>query len=550
MPPFVSESARTPWSTHFQKEPTLETPFSRAIDDFLSELNAEDDPKNPFLRELKASHQQLAKTPGCKTQAQASAANLREFMEDLQAQKSSGLGLRILARLEPFIDSLARIMGLCENMLNAAPFGVSIAFSGARIVLRLATQMQTCLDSIVDAMEQIGISLKCYDKFAQAFPDSDEVQELLASSYKNIVCFWFKASRILSRHSLKTVIRGAARSIDKEIKTALDGLSRDSSNVMALAQATTAEQAIHTKESTLRQGIIDWIKSGSYIDVRPILQDQLGLRLEGTCNWLFDDKRFLNWCKATDNAALWYNAKPGSGKSVYAATIIEYLKKRDMKVAYFFYSFNSPQRKFGISGMRSLALQLLRFVSGLPDRVVQRYKDEIDNCASGLDNIHTASHVVHELLTQCEETYVVIDGVDECLDDDITLATLHHLMEMSTYGLVKWLFTSRDYSKIRSAMEGGHAVEVKAPTGSISHDIRLYFSKYISCQHCIDKWTEDEDNFLYSKLICDTLQGEGLTSDAEIKEALERYPKNLNSYYLRALEKLSKATEQQQELAR
>lgn len=550
MPPFVTDSSQIPWSNPFQNGPRLETPFSRAIDDFLGELSAEDDPKNPFLRELKASRQQLAKTPGCKTQAQASAANLRDFMEDLQTQKSSGRGLRILARLEPFIDSLARVMGLCENMLSAAPFGVSIAFSGARIVLKLATQMQTCLDSIVDAMEQIGNSLKCYDKFAQAFPDSDEVQDLLARSYKNIVCFWFKASRILSRHSLKTVIRGATRSIEKEIKTALDGLSRDSSNVMALAQATTAEQAIHKKESTLRQGVIDWIKSGSYIDVRPILQDQLDLRLPGTCNWLFEDKRFLNWCNATENSTLWYNAKPGSGKTVYAATIIDHLRKRDKKVAYFFYSFNSPQRKFGISGLRSLALQLLKFVTGLPDRVVQRYKDEIENCASGLDNIHTASHVVHELLTQCEETYVVIDGVDECLDDDITLITLHYMMNMPTYGLVKWLFTSRNYLKIRTVMEASRAVEIEAPTESISHDIRFFFSKYISCQHCIDKWTEGEDNFLYSKLICDTLQGEGLTSDAEIEQALETYPKNLNSYYLRALDKLSETTEQQQVLAR
>lgn len=549
MPPFVTDADRTPWPNHSQIEPPLETPFSRAIDDFLRELNAEDDPKNPFLRELKASRQQLAKTPGCKTQAQASAASLKDFMESQQIQKSSGRGMKILARLEPFIDSLARVMGLCENMLNAAPFGVSIAFSGARIVLRLAIQMHTCIDSIIDAMEQIGISLKCYDKFAQAFPDSDEVQGLLASSYKNIVCFWFKASRILSRHSLKTVIRGATKSIEKEIKTALDGLSRDSSNVMAIAQATTAEQAILKKESTLRQGVIDWIKSGSFKDVRPILQDQLDLRLDGTCNWLFEDKRFLNWCNATENAALWYNAKPGSGKSVYAATIIDYLKKRDKKVAYFFYSFNSPQRKFGISGMRSLALQLLKFVTGLPDRVVQRYKDEIEHCASGLDNIHTASHVVHELLTQCEETFVVIDGLDECLDDDILL-TLHYLMNMPTYGRVKWLFTSRNYVKIRTVMEGSHAVEIEASTESISHDIRFYFSKYISCKHCIDKWTEGEDNFLYSKLICDTLRGEGLTSEAEIRYALKTYPKDLNSYYLRALEKLSETTEQQQELAR
>lgn len=550
MPPFVSDSALTPWPSHFGNGPPLQTPFSRAIEGFLLELDAEDDPKNPFLRELKTSRQQLAKTPGCKTQSQTSAANLRDFMEDLQTKKSSGRGLRILTRLEPFIDSLSRVMGLCENMLSAAPFGVSIAFSGARIVLKLASQMQTCLESIVDAMEQIGISLKCYDKFANAFPDSDEVQDLLVSSYKSIVCFWFKASRILSRHSFKTVIRGATRSIETEIKTALDGLSRDSSNVMALAQATTAEQAIHNKESALRQGVIDWIKSGAYIDVRPILQDQLDLRLDGTCNWLFEDKRFLNWRDATENSALWYNAKPGSGKSVYAATIIDNLKKRDKKVAYFFYSFNSPQRKFGISGLRSLALQLLRFVTGLPDRVVQRYRDELDNCASCLDNIHTASHVVHELLTQCEETYVVIDGIDECQDDDMTLTTLQYMMKMPTYGLVKWLFTSRNYVKIRTVMEGSQAVEIEASRESISHDIRFYFSKHISSQHSIDKWTEGEDNFLYSKLICDTLQGEGLTSDAEIEQALETYPKNLNSYYLRALEKLSETTEQQQELAR
>lgn len=550
MPPFVTDRVQAPRMNPFEDGALPVTPFSRAVDAFLMELNAEDDPKNPFLRELKVARQQLAKKPGCKSEAQAAAVSLKKSVEDLQTKKSSGRGLRILARVEPFIDSLAKVMALCENALNAAPFGVSIAFSGARIVLQLAIQMQTCLDSLIDAMDRIGKSLKCYDKFAQAFPNSDDVQDLLASSYKNIVSFWFNASRILSRNSLKTVFRSIARSMDKEIKTALDGLSRDSSSVELLAQATTAEEAFHTKEATLKQGVIDWIKSGSYIDVRPILQDQLALRLEGTCNWLFEDKRFLKWRDANDNATLWYNAKPGSGKSVYAATIVEYLKKRDKKVAFFFYSFNSPQRKLGISGLRSLALQLLRFVPGLPDKVVQRYKEELENCASGLDNIHTASHIVHELLTQCEETYVVVDGVDECVDDDIVLATFHHLLKMPTYGLVKWLFTSRNYPKIRSVMEDGQAIEIEALTASVSNDIRFYFSKYITCKHCIDEWTEDEDNFLYAKLICEALRGEGLTTDSEIEEALERYPKDLNGYYLRALEKLSEKTEQQQELAR
>lgn len=278
--------------TPFEDHTTFDTPFSRAINDFLTELNAEDDSRNPFLRELKLSRQALANAPGCKSEAQASAAKLKDSMQDLQIQKSSGRGMKLLARVEPFIDSLSRVMGLCESMFNAAPFGVSVAFSGTRIVLKLASQMHSCLESIVDAMEQIGISLKCYDKFAQAFPKSDDVQDLLASSYKNIVSFWFKASRILSRHSLLTVVRGATKSIEKEIKTALDGLGRDRDNVIALAQATTAEQAIRTKEAMLKQGVINWIKSGSNVDLTPIIEEQLSLRVEGTCNWLFEDKRF------------------------------------------------------------------------------------------------------------------------------------------------------------------------------------------------------------------------------------------------------------------
>lgn len=198
-----------------------------------------------------------------------------------------------------------------------------------------------------------------------------------------------------------------------------------------------------------------------------------------------------------------------------------------------------------------MALQLLdKFVTDTPDKVVQRYKDESGSSADGLESILSASHVVHNLLTQCPETFVVVDGIDECLDDDMLLIRLQHLMKTPTYGLVKWLFTSRNSPKIRSVMEACQAIEVEAPTQSISNDIRTYLSKYITCQHCINKRSKDEDNFLYSKLICDTLRGEGLTTDAEIREALKRYPKDLNGYYMRVLEKLSKKTEQQQGLAR
>jgi uncharacterized protein (DUF1330 family) len=130
---------------------------------------------------------------------------------------------------------------------------------------------------------------------------------------------------------------------------------------------------------------------------------------------------------------------------------------------------------------------MLKYVTGLLNKVIQCYKDEIKNYITSLDNIHTVSHVIHELLTQYKEIYVVVDGVNKCLNGNMTLITLHYLIKMPIYGLVKWLFTSRDYPKIRSVMKGVQAVEIKALTKFISLDIRFYFSKYIIYKHCINK---------------------------------------------------------------
>lgn len=50
-------------------------------------------------------------------------------------------------------------------------------------------------------MAEIGHLLQCYRLFSTAFRASNEMQDLLVESYKNIVCFWQKASQILGRKS-------------------------------------------------------------------------------------------------------------------------------------------------------------------------------------------------------------------------------------------------------------------------------------------------------------------------------------------------------------
>lgn len=529
------------------------SPLSKAIDEFLGDIGQDGDSKNPFLKELAQHQVQLPATQGRKTQATSSADSLRLFVEGLVKEKGARFGNRILDRISPFIDGLQNLMMLCESALQASPFGVSIAFAGARVVLSLAKNTQTYLEKIADAMFIISRDLKCYEKFAWAYNNDAHVQSLLASSYRKIIEFWSDTSRRLSQSVLKTVFKATFNSLEKEVQKTVDGLRDDSEAVMRAVRATDAVQQRMALEHDQKRGVAQWIRgmSAENVDVLEDLEDRVKKRHKGTCQWVLDEQRFEEWKNCKENAVLWYNAPPGSGKSVMASTIIKHLQQQGRKTVYFFYEFNNPLRQLGIHGLRFLALQLLTMVNRLPDFVVSRYKTEMERYAPVLNNPRLASEVINELVKQCPDPiHFVIDGLDECSDEAVFLDHLVNLVNMNTYGLVKWLFTSRNHTTIRAAMQKCQAAEIKAETDLVSRDIRAYFSDKISCQECIEEWTQDEDNFLYAKLVCETLQGQGVSCDDEIKSKLRQYPKDLNGYYIRSLEKLSSKSDELQELAR
>lgn len=417
-------------------------------------------------------------------------------------------------------------------------------------MLDLAIKMQF-LDTIVESMTEIGNNLKCYEKLADAFEMSPDVQDLLVASYVRVIKFWYHVSGILSSRMVRNFAKIMVKKpIDQELKTALEGLRLDGDKLILLTTATTAQQTRKEKEAAERQAVIKWIINNSPVDVRVNLREQVALHQKGTCQWILEDPRFQTWSKSKENAVLWYNAKPGSGKSVLAASIIQHLQTSGKKVAHFFYTFNDPSRKLGLSGLRSLALQLSGFLDALPEKLVDRYKKEMANHVDGVADLHTALHVVHELL-RCDEVYVVVDGLDECRDEQAILLSFGHLIAMRSYSTVKWMFTSRDHDSIRHTMQSLNAVEITAQREVISDDIRKYFlARHPDQTRFIEEWTDGEDNFLYTKLICDTMAGEGHTSVAEIEDALKSYPKDLNGYYMRALVKLSNRSENEQEMAR
>jgi hypothetical protein len=558
-------------STTQPPEAAFKGPFATAVHEVLEELKLKpkESEKNPFFKELVNLDQQGASAPaGSGTlQSDDSANKLREFVQELDRRRTAGHTYNILHRLSPFIDNLNGLMQICESLTQDAPFGVGIAFSGARVVLDLAFKVHSQFETIIEAMADIGTRLEYYKLLAK-YDDRPEFQQLLVRSYKNIIQFWLKASQTLSQNFLKTMMKSITKPLHTAIKDAQDSLKQDSALVQQYADAIGLSHAKEDREERkkersedsqkeslenekrLRNDISVWIRGHDNLDANIDFQDQLSRRQKGTCDWIFEAEKFQDWRDGKSGGLLWYNAPPGSGKSVLASSVIDHLKSRGDKVAIYFYSFSSPTRRIGINGIRSLALQLLNMTSRLPDKLVQLY-EEHRHYAPVLQSPLVARDILHSLLMPLDHIYLVLDGLDECPDEVPLMHLLSDLVQAKVYGTVKWLFLSRGHMHLRESLAKVKAVEFSPEPEVISTDIQTYVTSTLTCHECFNEWSDsDEQNFLYARFVCETLRRVGLTRAAEIKPALKRFPKTLNSYYLRSLEEFETRSTEEQELVR
>lgn len=222
--------------------------------------------------------------------------------------------------------------------------------------------------------------------------------------------------------------------------------------------------------------------------------------------------------------------------------------------AYFFYSFSDHSRKKATAGPQALSLQLLNILkTGPPDRVVELYKDEMAQHVQYMRHRQHAIEVLCQLLEGCN-VYLIVDGLDECLEDKEMRDIMKMIVSATGYGTTKWFFTSCKDMEIQQMMEGLNAIETQSPE-TLSAEIKLFLAdglKHISwAADQIDIYMEySESSFLYAKLMLDMLCGDGVTCDDEIRQALNEFPKGLTGYYVRSLLKLCSKSEKQQLLVK
>ncbi|KAJ5746108.1 hypothetical protein N7520_011290 [Penicillium odoratum] len=538
------------------------SPFAQAIDEYLHNLKLSDR-ENPFYKEVLLSRSVLAlgeKPNG----TQQCADELLEFVKTLETQKRSSGSIKVLERLQPFVNGLQGMLEACQVLLNASPFSVGVAFVGAKLVLGLAQKTNAIFEEISDAMSEIGNSLMCYAKISLAYETSNEVRACLVASYKNIVTFWATAAKILSQNVLLSTIKKAFTPLSDIVGQTVKTLRRDCNRVMDIAQA---EEAVHSNEDRkrakaeqerqLREGIFNWISAGDDLDVRSDLQVNSDRRHGKTGTWLFKNPQFQRWSdKNSPDNIFWYNAPPGSGKTVLSSTVVTQFSDKGLPTACFFYSFNDFKKREPLTGLRALAFQLLNMLkTGIPDRVIELYKEELARHEPKMRLPGLVIEVLHQLLKQCPLVYLIVDGLDECSDDRTLCRLLSDITSAPVYGTTKWFFASRPDGEIKGMMKQLKALTISPPISTLRAEIRCFLADGLETVTTdmdeIENFVDySEGSFLYSQFLLNTLRGEGVTCDDDITEALNGFPKGLSGFYMRSLLKLCDKTDGQQDLVR
>ncbi|KAF7333075.1 HET-domain-containing protein [Mycena venus] len=183
------------------------------------------------------------------------------------------------------------------------------------------------------------------------------------------------------------------------------------------------------------------------------------LHHKSTGGWLQHDFRFIRW--KTTPSSLWIKGISGTGKSVLSSTIIEEIVKAcpdRSAVAYFYFDFRNERQHMDIM-LRSIIWQLSGR-SPSPHSALHRLYKSLGNGTIHPQPIDLQG-VFKDLHSELDQTYIVIDGLDECNKSDRKplIEFIHSLCHPAKYA-PHLLFTSQPLEEFQTAFKDATFIEL------------------------------------------------------------------------------------------
>ncbi|KAI1084890.1 ankyrin repeat-containing domain protein [Whalleya microplaca] len=373
---------------------------------------------------------------------------------------------------------------------------------------------------------------------------------------------------------------------ERELSKDLESIHRMKGIIEFSLVADTALSILEIRKHTrdLRERILDFQRPSVHLSKQQELQVMLEWldapnpsfkhnelrkkRAKNTGSWLLSSDAFRSW-RDSERSSFWLYGIPGCGKSVLSSAVIEHiqhhisLQARDATLAYYHFDFSDEVNSRSEPMLRSLVAQLSYWNGEPPDSLRECavkhfsatryrgnsssfYRDSIAQ-PSGDDLIN----ILHGITTEFDETYLVIDALDECIDQFELLEILYYMLSWNTKGL-HIVLCSRITPGIASILEPKVMHAIEAGSENVDNDIDTFIQEQLAAHPKLRKWPNRLRDEIRDVLIssahgmfrwvdCQISSLSKCATARDVKKALKTLPKSLSEAYTSTLRNIDEA---------
>ncbi|KAF5704259.1 Nacht domain-containing protein [Fusarium mundagurra] len=381
---------------------------------------------------------------------------------------------------------------------------------------------------------------------------------------------------IQSNPDLAALIWGAMRvTFLSEIRTYVDDIKFKAEDVaqeiqLAKAKSDYHEQQLQGKERTeaasSRKQFLA-LMSRSRSDIRQIKEqgkkqeepfnNARSKRHLGTAEWIFEMDEYKEWYTSDTSGVLHVTGKIGSGKSILASHVVEYLYQQrgaNVFISYFFLRFDDVASLKCDMIIRSLVHQILCTVP--MDAIGILLASDIMNCLEQISpqqsNVGSLEKLFFKLLTLCKDWFIVLDGVDEChpSEEDQLCKFLSSVSTKTpeSHNVKIWI-SGRETTQVLVDRSFSSVARLVAGSSHTSSDIKVYAEEVLQSKASSMQLVVRDANIIDEIIQIIIAKGEGMflwvfftiedlcscKSDKDIREALLDIPMDLAAIFNRAL---------------
>ncbi|KAJ7080225.1 ankyrin repeat-containing domain protein [Mycena epipterygia] len=273
------------------------------------------------------------------------------------------------------------------------------------------------------------------------------------------------------------------------------------------------------------------------------------LHHEGTGSWFLDSRQFSEW--RNKSSSLWIQGQSGAGKSVLSSTVIKKLCNDQPQftpgtaVAYFYFDFREANKQSTEIMLRSIIFQLSAQSPHPYSALDQQYQALKGQMLPTYQNL---LDVLDKLLLELRCTYIVLDALDECNDDDLLVPFILKLRGWTNSPL-HLLFTSQPRQRFTEGLGAVTVVFLELQTTEsditlfVSHELRS--KRYL--QHVAHRAEEittkvvERSNGMFRLAACLLQEISRSKLNPDLDTILATLPGDLFGIYSRLLKPISKA---------